>query len=52
MVTHDLELARYASRIITIKDGKIIADERIMKNSNKTSIVNETKGNINHENSV
>ncbi len=52
MVTHDLELARYASRIITIKDGKIIADERIMKNSNKTSIVNEPKGNINHENSV
>lgn len=29
MVTHDLELARYASRIITIEDGKIICDKVI-----------------------
>ena len=27
MVTHDKELARYANRIITIEDGKIVKDE-------------------------
>lgn len=29
MVTHDLELAKYASRIITLEDGRIIQDEEI-----------------------
>ena len=29
MVTHDNQLAKYAKRIITMKDGKIIGDERI-----------------------
>lgn len=29
MVTHDVSLARYARRIITIEDGKIVADERV-----------------------
>ena len=27
MVTHDQELAKYAKRIITIEDGKIVKDE-------------------------
>ena len=27
MVTHDRELAKYANRIITIEDGKIVKDE-------------------------
>ena len=27
MVTHDLKLANYAKRIITMKDGKIDSDE-------------------------
>lgn len=29
MITHDLELAQHASRIITIEDGKIIKDEKV-----------------------
>lgn len=29
MVTHDMDLAKYAGRIITIEDGKIISDEVI-----------------------
>ena len=29
MITHDLKLAGYANRIITIKDGKIVSDERV-----------------------
>ena len=28
MITHDLEIASNADRIITIEDGKIIKDER------------------------
>lgn len=28
MITHDLEIARQAERVITIEDGKIISDER------------------------
>ncbi len=28
MITHDLELAAAADRIITIDDGKIVKDER------------------------
>ncbi len=28
MITHDLEIAKYADRIITIDDGKIIKDEK------------------------
>ena len=40
MVTHDLELARYASRIITIKDGKIVADEKKNKNGNESLSLN------------
>ena len=28
LVTHDAELARHASRILTMRDGLIIADER------------------------
>ena len=27
MITHDINLAKYASRIITINDGKIVSDE-------------------------
>jgi ABC-type lipoprotein export system ATPase subunit len=27
MVTHDLEVARHAKRIIRMKDGEIVADE-------------------------
>ena len=29
MVTHDLELAKNANRIVTISDGKIISDEKV-----------------------
>lgn len=29
MITHDLELAKMADRVITIEDGKIIRDERV-----------------------
>lgn len=29
MITHDMEVAKYADRIITIADGKIISDERV-----------------------
>lgn len=29
MVTHDRELARYASRILTLRDGLLLSDERI-----------------------
>jgi putative ABC transport system ATP-binding protein len=29
MVTHDRELARYASRILTLRDGYLLSDERI-----------------------
>ncbi|MDD3316581.1 MAG: ABC transporter ATP-binding protein [Methanosarcina sp.] len=29
MVTHNLQLARYASRLIELKDGKIVRDEKI-----------------------
>ena len=28
IITHDLEIARQADRVITIEDGKIISDER------------------------
>ena len=28
MITHDLDLAKEADRVITIEDGKIIKDER------------------------
>ena len=28
MITHDLEIARAADRIITIDDGKIVKDEQ------------------------
>lgn len=30
MVTHDIELAHFARRIITIEDGRIISDERVL----------------------
>ena len=52
MVTHDLELARYASRIITIKDGKIVADEKRNKNGNESLSVNQDKGKLTDENAV
>lgn len=52
MVTHDLELARYASRIITIKDGKIVADEKKNKNSNESLSLNQDKGKLTDENAV
>lgn len=29
MITHNLELAKYADRIITITDGKIVSDKRV-----------------------
>ena len=35
MVTHDEELVRWASRVITMVDGKIIRDEKNVKNINK-----------------
>ena len=35
MVTHDEELVRWASRVITMADGKIIKDEKNVKNINK-----------------
>ncbi len=28
IITHDLEIAKQADRVITIEDGKIIGDER------------------------
>ena len=28
IITHDLEIAKEAERVITIEDGKIIKDER------------------------
>ena len=28
IITHDLEIARQADRVITVEDGKIISDER------------------------
>lgn len=34
IVTHDSQLARYANRIITISDGKIIKDEMVHNESN------------------
>ena len=37
MVTHDEELVRWASRVITMADGKIIKDEKNVKNINKKS---------------
>ena len=52
MVTHDLELARYASRIITIKDGKIVADEKRNKNGNESPSLNQDKGKLTDENAV
>ncbi len=52
MVTHDLELARYASRIITIKDGKIVADEKKNKNGNESLSLNQDKGKITDEDAV
>lgn len=52
MVTHDLELARYASRIITIKDGKIVADEKKNKNGNESLSLNQDKGKLTDENAV
>ena len=52
MVTHDLELARYASRIITIKDGKIVADEKRNKNGNESLSLSQDKGKLTDENAV
>ncbi len=52
MVTHDLELARYASRIITIKDGKIVADEKKNNNGNESLSLNQDKGKLTDENAV
>lgn len=52
MVTHDLELARYASRIITIKDGKIVADEKKNKNGNESLSLSQDKGKLTDENAV
>lgn len=34
MVTHDKELAKYAKRIITIEDGKIIKNEMVLNENN------------------
>ena len=34
MITHDTELSKRASRIITIEDGKIVSDERKIDNEN------------------
>ena len=33
MITHDLNLASFAQRVITIKDGKIISDEEKHENT-------------------
>ena len=52
MVTHDLELARYASRIITIKDGKIVAEKKRNKNGNESLSLNQDKGKLTDENAV
>ena len=52
MVTHDLELARYANRIITIKDGKIITDEKKNKKDNESSSLDYDKGKLTDENAV
>lgn len=32
-VTHDLEMARYADRIVTIHDGAVVSDEKTKKNA-------------------
>ena len=34
MVTHDKVLATYADRIITIEDGKIVDDKKVMHHEN------------------
>ncbi|MGB6230233.1 MAG: ATP-binding cassette domain-containing protein, partial [Litorimonas sp.] len=31
LITHDLEVAAYASRIITMSDGRIVSDEPVRK---------------------
>lgn len=38
LITHDLNVARYASRIIHIEDGKIISDELNYENHAETSV--------------
>lgn len=35
MVTHDEELVKWGTRVITMADGKIIKDEKIVKNTSK-----------------
>lgn len=37
MVTHDPEIAAHAKRIIRIKDGQIVADDRVEKGSDRLS---------------
>jgi len=36
LVTHELDIAAYADRILTMRDGKIIADERVSKPAAET----------------
>lgn len=31
MITHDMNLTKYANRIIEIKDGKIVSDRKVIK---------------------
>ncbi|MFA5035388.1 MAG: ABC transporter permease [Candidatus Margulisiibacteriota bacterium] len=44
MVTHERELSELASRIITLKDGEIVSDEK--KGANKTAAQLEYKNNL------
>ena len=36
MVSHDAEMAAYADRVLTLRDGAIIADSKKGKNTNET----------------
>jgi putative ABC transport system ATP-binding protein len=40
MVTHELDIARYCKRMIILKDGKILTDERV---ANRLSAEEELK---------